>query len=102
MYVIIWEYHVRADHVAEFEEVYSETGSWAKLFRESNAFLGTELLFAEGDRGRYITIDRWTSSPEYASFLVERKDEYAKLDARCNGLTEHETLLGKWETLNAE
>lgn len=98
MHVIIWEYQVRAEHVAEFEKIYSATGAWSKLFQKSKGYLGTELLSDEGPPRRYITIDRWSSSEGYAAFLSEWKDEYAKLDAACAELTERETLLGKWET----
>ena len=48
MYVIIWKYRVKADHVTEFEEIYSATGAWAKLFQKSKGYLGTELLSDEG------------------------------------------------------
>ena len=98
MYVIIWKYRVKADHVTEFEEIYSATGAWARLFQKSKGYLGTELLSDEGHPRRYITIDRWTSSQEYASFLSDWKSEYERLDAQCNGLTEHESLLGRWES----
>jgi heme-degrading monooxygenase HmoA len=98
MYVIIWEYQVRAEFVVKFEEIYSAKGAWAKLFQKSRGYLGTELLADEGQPHRYITIDRWASSKEYESFLSEWKNEYADLDAKCEGLTERETPLGKWET----
>jgi heme-degrading monooxygenase HmoA len=101
MYVIIWEYQVRAEHVAEFEEIYSATGAWAKLFEKSKGYLGTELLFDAGHTNRYITIDRWISSQAYASFLAEWKQHYEVLDSRCEGLTEQEILVGQWETREA-
>lgn len=98
MYVIIWEYRVRAAHVAEFVEIYSATGVWARLFQKSQGYLGTELL-ADGEHPhRYLTIDRWSSSQEFEAFLAKYKKEYADLDAQCGGLTEQETLLGRWET----
>ena len=98
MYVIIWEYQVRAERVAEFEEFYSATGAWAKLFEKSKGYLGTELLSDEEHPSRYLTIDRWISSQEYASFLAEWKQDYATLDVQCEGLTEREILVGRWET----
>ncbi|HEY9529704.1 MAG TPA: antibiotic biosynthesis monooxygenase [Anaerolineales bacterium] len=96
MYVIIWEYQVRAERVAEFEEIYSPAGMWAKLFRKGNGYLGTELLAEKRHAHRYITIDRWRSAQDYESFLVEWKQDYDDLDAQCGGLTENETLLGEW------
>src|SRR5215211_540424 len=98
MYVSIWEYQVRADHIVQFEEIYSAVGEWAKLFHKSKGYLGTDLLQDEGHPRRYMTIDRWTSSREYASFLSEWKNEYEKLDAQYEGLTGEEILLGTWET----
>jgi heme-degrading monooxygenase HmoA len=98
MYIIVWEYQVREARLAEFEEIYSATGTWAKLFQKSKGYLGTELLCDEEHPHRFITIDRWTSSQDYASFLANWENEYATLDARCKGLTEQETLLGKWES----
>ena len=102
MYVIIWEYQVRADQIAGFEEIYSATGAWAKLFQKSKGYLGTELLSDERNPYRYITIDRWRSSWDYESFLAEWKSEYENLDAHYEGLTERETLLGKLETIFRE
>ncbi|HEX5941052.1 MAG TPA: antibiotic biosynthesis monooxygenase [Anaerolineales bacterium] len=98
MLFITWEYHVRAEHITEFEEVYSATGAWAELFQKSKGYLGTELLVDKGHSHRYITIDRWRSSQDYESFLAQWKNEYEHLDAQCAGLTEREILLGKWET----
>ena len=97
MYVIIWEYQVRVERVAEFEKIYSATGQWARLFQKGKGYLGTELLVDEGRSHRYITIDRWRSSRDYESFLAEWKNEYERLDVQCERLTERETLLGKWE-----
>ena len=65
MFVIVWEYQVKAEHAAQFERVYAGNGSWAKLFQQSRGYLGTELLVDESQMHRYITIDRWTSAQDY-------------------------------------
>lgn len=101
-YVAIWEYRVKAEHVAEFEQIYSANGAWAKLFRKADGYHGTELLRDPNDPRRYITIDRWDSSKHYDSFLSRWKTEYAALDAQCEGLTETESLVGKWESVFSE
>jgi len=100
MYVIIWEYQVRAERAAEFEEIYATAGAWAKLFQRSKGYLGTELFLDTSRAHRYITIDRWSSSQAYSTFLAEWKSEYESLDAQCEGLTEQETRLGAWESLS--
>jgi hypothetical protein len=102
MFFIIWEYHVRAEYSAAFEEVYSATGAWAKLFQKSKDYLGTELLCDVENSLRYLTIDRWTSAQEYASFLAEWKNEYEDLDAQCDPFAEKESLVGKWKTASSE
>jgi heme-degrading monooxygenase HmoA len=95
MYVIIWEYRVKAEQLAAFEKIYASEGAWADLFRKEEGYLGTELLRDSTTPHRYITIDRWTSSAAYESFRSQWKSEYARLDAQCEGLTEQETLLGR-------
>ena len=102
MYVVIWEYQVRAECLAEFEETYSAGGAWARLFQNSAGFLGTELLRDETDPHRYVTIDRWRSSQDYESFLQQLQTEYDALDRQCEDLTNQETLLGKWETVSRQ
>lgn len=102
MYIIIWEYQVRAEHVSEFEEIYSTYGAWTKLFQQSPGFLKTELLRDVNKPHRYMTIDRWNSRQDHEEFLEQWKIEYATLDEQCEGLTEKESLLGKWESVSHE
>jgi len=99
MYVIIWEYYVKAECIVEFEQIYGPGGRWADLFKNGNGFMGTELLRDPEDRQRYITIDRWVSSADYELFLSQWKKEYEALDSQCEGLTEQETLSGKWKSV---
>jgi heme-degrading monooxygenase HmoA len=102
MFIIVWEYQVRADSNAEFEEVYGENGAWVELFQEESGYADTELLQDEQDAQRYLTIDRWDSQQAYERFYRERRDKYENLDARCRELTENESLLGKWHTRDHE
>ena len=102
MYIILWEFLVKDERVGEFEKMYSISGEWAKLFRKSRGYLGTELLCDMRNHQRYITIDRWNSTRAYESFFSKWKNEYQLLDARCEGLTERETLLGRWESVSPE
>ena len=95
MYIIIWEYFVKPEHLAEFEDIYSQTGAWAELFQKSRGFLKTELLRDDEHLQRYITIDQWVSSQHYEQFLSQWKTEYFALEAHCENLTEKEALLVK-------
>lgn len=102
MYVIIWEFQVKAEHSVEFEMIYGVTGAWAILFHKQQGYLGTELLRDSQGRERYLTIDRWESLGDYESFLSLWKKEYEALDVLCEGLTENETMIGRWETTEQE
>lgn len=93
---------MQQERLAAFEKIYGSQGAWAELFRKEKGYLGTELLRDSTHPQRYITIDRWTSPEAYESFLSQWKSEYARLDARCEGLTAQETLLGKWESILPE
>ena len=102
MYIVIWEYQVKTDCVAEFEKIYGENGAWAELFTKGSGYLGTELFQDSSHLHHYITIDRWSSVTDYESFLSNWKKDYETLDAQCEDLIEQETLLGKWESLFRE
>ena len=97
MYVIIWEYQVKADRLAEFESIYAANGAWAELFGKNAGYLGTELLRNKENPATYLTIDRWTSEEAFEHFKRDWGTEYQTLDAEYNGLTMNETLLGKFE-----
>ena len=99
MYIIVWEYHVNLEKVADFEKIYGENGAWTDLFQRGIGYLGTELLVDPQNHYRYMTIDRWVSAQAYNNFPIQSHGEYETLDVECNGLTKSETLLGKWEAI---
>jgi quinol monooxygenase YgiN len=97
-YVIIWQYQAKADRVPEFEKCYAPDGTWAELFKKADGYLGTELVRHHESKTRFLTIDRWSSKQAYEAFHAQWNDEYQRLDAECDDLTEKERLLGKYET----
>ncbi len=94
MYRIVWEYDVRPPEVAQFEQVYGAEGLWAKFFRNSTDYLGTELFRSTAETNRFITVDRWRSRATYESFRKTYAADYAHLDEWCERLVEHERTLG--------
>ena len=102
MYVIIWQFQVKADSTTEFENFYRSTGDWVELFQKGKGYISTELLRDGTNPNTYMTIDRWDSAESYEAFLTQFKKEYETLDAQCEGLTKHETPRGKWESVNNE
>ena len=97
MFIVIWEYRVKPEKQAEFEQFYSAEGNWAELFKRGAGFTGTELWQDEGEPLRYLTIDRWKSQAQYEAFQTQWAEAYQALDAQCEALTEQEARLGGWQ-----
>jgi heme-degrading monooxygenase HmoA len=93
---VVWKFEIAEDKVAGFEAAYGPEGAWAKLFRTSPNYLGTELLHDAYDPGSYLTIDRWTSEEAFRAFRKEHDAEYEGLDRKCDALTSRETRVGAY------
>ena len=94
MFAVLWRYRVAPERRAAFEEAYGPDGVWVQLFRQANAYLGTELL--KGGDG-YLTIDRWSDEAAYRAFLAAHRTDYDRIDDACAGLTEDEKEIGPFE-----
>ena len=68
MFVVVWQFEIAEDKIAGFEAAYGPEGSWAKLFRTSPSYQGTELLRDAYIPGAYLTIDRWASEADFRAF----------------------------------
>jgi heme-degrading monooxygenase HmoA len=95
----LWEFRVRPERAAEFENAYSPSGAWAALFAKSEGFLGTTLLRDVSAPGRYMTIDRWSSTAAQAAMHERHAAEYETLDRAFEALTESEIALGTFEEI---
>jgi heme-degrading monooxygenase HmoA len=101
LFSVVWEFVVRPDQVAAFENSYGPAGSWALLFRKGSGFVSTSLLRDAENSRRYLTIDRWESAAHHAGLHREFATEYAALDRECAALTETERYIGSFEDLQA-
>lgn len=96
MFVVVWQFDIADDKIAAFEAAYGPEGSWAKLFRNSASYLGTELLLDAYIPGNYLTIDRWKSEEDFRAFRKTHDKEYEALDRACDELTKRETRVGAY------
>jgi len=96
-FITLWEFHVKPECIITFEGIYGPDGDWAQLFRQSPGYRGTELIRDLNQRGRYLTLDRWTSREALQRFKQEHQAAYSDLDKICENLTEKEVLLGEFE-----
>jgi len=98
-YMYAWEYCVRAEHTAEFEQMYGLGGGWVELFQKAEGYLRTELFRDQSDENRYMTIDLWVSHEAWLTFRERFATEFEELDKRCEQMTDKESELGRFELI---
>ena len=96
MFVVVWQFEIAEEKIAAFEAAYGPEGNWARLFRSSPEYLGTELLRDAFVHGAYLTIDRWSSEEAFRSFRKQNDAAYEELDRACDALTSRETRIGAY------
>jgi heme-degrading monooxygenase HmoA len=96
MFVIVWQFEIAEEKIADFEATYGPEGVWAQLFRASANYLGTELLRDAYIPGSYLTIDRWASEKDFRAFRKDHDTEYESLDRSCDVLVTRETRIGAY------
>jgi hypothetical protein len=99
LYVRIWEFVIKPEFRAEFENFYGPGGEWVLLFRRSKAFLRTEFFRDRQSENRYVTIDYFSSKAGFDDFLREFRQEYEALDRRCDGVIGSEKEIGAFTAL---
>jgi len=100
-FVLVWEFLVRPGSEARFEEAYGQKGAWVALFRTNPNFIRTDLQRDLSQMNRYWTLDVWTSEAAYNEFRVAHTEEYQRIDAQCEQLTESERELGRFATVGS-
>jgi len=101
-YLALWEFQVKPESNSTFEETYGSDGAWARLFRQSPDYLGTDLIRDFNHPGRYVTMDNWTSRESLHRFKQDHQSAYTGLDKQCERLTEKETFLGDFESVDSK
>jgi heme-degrading monooxygenase HmoA len=94
MFIVVWQFEIAEENVAAFEAAYGADGTWARLFRSSPDYQGTELLRDVYVPGAYLTIDRWSSEAAFRTFRKEHDADYESIDRSCDALTLRETRIG--------
>ena len=94
MIEVVWEFVVKPEAVATFQEMYGSEGMWAALFARHPGFAGTRLLQDTAFRQRFLTIDSWESESRFAEMRLAAREDYARLDAECENLTLSEREIG--------
>jgi heme-degrading monooxygenase HmoA len=96
-FTYVWSYEVRETCESDFERLYGPDGGWARFFRKSPNYLGTDLLRDRKKKNRYVTVDRWDSEQAHRRFVSEHREEFDELDRQGEVLTENESLIGNFD-----
>lgn len=94
MYVIVWRFTVKREHIPEFVKNYGPEGTWSRFFRRSPKFDHTDLLANGTD---FLTLDWWQSKADFIAFERTNHDEYRRIDRGFERLTEREERVGEFE-----
>lgn len=99
MIVVVWEFRVQPGRTPEFERAYGPDGNWARLFRRSPGYRGTELLRDPQEPQRYLTLDRWDDISAFEAFKAGHGEDYNALDQACEPLCAEERLVGRFAVM---
>ena len=94
MYSIIWRYEVKKKNQVRFETEYGKKGTWAKLFRDSDKYLGSFLHKNKDTTDIYLLIDTWTDERSYEDFKHANREAYDILCYKFEKLYEAEEKIG--------
>jgi len=95
-FLIMFEFQVREGMEKRFKQGYGATGDWARLFRQDESYIATELVLELHAKRTYLTLDFWTSQKAYDAFRKRHFAEYRGLDQKCEEMTENEREIGKF------
>ena len=94
MVEFVWEFFVKEEARGPFELAYGPGGAWGNLFAQCPGFRGTTLLRDTKNPRRYLAIDLWDTEAQRAQVLIERRDDYARLEAAFGDWTESMNEVG--------
>jgi heme-degrading monooxygenase HmoA len=99
MVQVIWEFVVRKETLAQFEQAYGPQGSWVRLFERYPGYQGTELVRDAANPLRYMTIDSWDTLEHRGEMLKNGQAEYTSLDRELGVLVDSEIEVGVFTSL---
>ncbi len=68
MFLVLWEYEVKAECEERFQQIYNQNGDWVKLFCTDPSFEKTVLVRDPSRAHVFLTLDFWHSRDAYHSF----------------------------------
>jgi len=96
VFVTVWEFTVNPEFQGAFERAYGPDGDWARLFRNCEGYVATELLHDAEQPDHYMTLDYWRLPDHYVRAMSSVTEAYQALDSLCGSYTLSEKRLGNF------
>ena len=100
MIAFVWQFDVREDSRAAFEDIYGANGEWTALARRSRSYLGSAFLRDQVMPTRYLLTEYWSEMLVYERHLQDFSDEIASLNARRDSMVASVQPLGVFTALD--
>jgi hypothetical protein len=83
---------------AEFEAAFSESGSWARILKQSDGYLLTEVVCESVEFARYRVRDSWSWHQNFERFRDRFQAEFEWFESwlRAEGVIEKQEFLGAY------
>ena len=100
MIAIMWQFDVKNEREAEFEQLYGADGEWTAMNRQSRSYLGSSFLRDQNRSSRYIIVEYWSEMIVYEQHRTYRSAAIASFEARRTAVVESIEPLGIFTALN--
>jgi len=100
MIAIMWQFDVKNEREAEFEQLYGADGEWTAMNRQSRSYLGSSFLRDQNRSSRYIIVEYWSEMIVYEQHRTYRSAAIASFEARRTVVVESIEPLGIFTALN--
>ena len=100
MIAVVWQFEVKNDRRAEFEEMYGADGAWTTMNRLTRSYLGTSFLRDQSRPSRYLMIEYWSEMVVYEQHRAYQSEAIAALEAQRDALVESSEPLGVFTGLD--
>ena len=100
MIAVVWQFDVKDERKAEFEELYGAHGAWTVMNRQTRSYLGSSFLRDQNRSSRYLLVDYWSEMVVYEQHRSYQAEAIASLEALRDALVESFEPLGVYTALD--
>ena len=100
MIAIMWQFDVKDERRAEFEELYGVDGEWATMNRQTRSYLGSSFLRDQNRSSRYVVVEYWSEMVVYEQHRAYRSDVIEALEARLGEIVKSIEPVGVFTALD--